>query len=125
MGLTPEEAHCAVRFSLGAGNTAEEIDYVLNALRELLTETRGTGILNALLIGYMPHAGEIAGRPNGVLVSDTGHAGMWTGGMVDMTHAGQKYIRCAGSLGWGFPGSLGVKCALPDRPVVCFAGDGL
>jgi len=35
-----------------------------------LTETRGTGILNALLVGYMPHAGEIAGRPNGVLVSD-------------------------------------------------------
>jgi GTP-binding protein len=37
---------------------------------QFLTDTRGTGILNALLIGYMPHAGEIAGRPNGVLVSD-------------------------------------------------------
>ena len=61
---------------------------------------------------------------NGVLVSDTGHAGMWTSGMVDITHAGQRYIRCAGSLGWGFPGSLGVKCALPDRPVICFTGDG-
>lgn len=62
--------------------------------------------------------------PNGVLVSDTGHAGMWTGGMVEMTHPAQRYIRCAGSLGWGFPGSLGVKCALPDRPVICFTGDG-
>jgi len=62
--------------------------------------------------------------PNGVLVSDTGHAGMWTGGMVEMTHPGQRYIRCAGSLGWGFPGSLGAKCALPDRPVICFTGDG-
>jgi GTP-binding protein len=37
---------------------------------QFLTDTRGTGILNALLIGYMPHAGEIAGRPNGVMVSD-------------------------------------------------------
>jgi GTP-binding protein len=37
---------------------------------QFLTDTRGTGILNALLIGYMPHAGDIAGRPNGVLVSD-------------------------------------------------------
>jgi GTP-binding protein len=37
---------------------------------QFLTDTRGTGILNALLIGYMPYAGEIAGRPNGVMVSD-------------------------------------------------------
>jgi GTP-binding protein len=37
---------------------------------QFLTDTRGTGILNALLIGHSPHAGEIAGRPNGVLVSD-------------------------------------------------------
>ncbi len=39
MGLTPEEAHCTVRFSLGSGNTGEDIDYVLDAIRELLTET--------------------------------------------------------------------------------------
>ena len=37
---------------------------------QFLTDTRGTGILNAMLIGHRPHAGEIAGRPNGVLVSD-------------------------------------------------------
>ena len=61
---------------------------------------------------------------DGVLVSDTGHAGMWTGQMVDITHPGQRYIRCEGSLGWGLPGAMGVKCALPDRPVVCFTGDG-
>ncbi|MCC7485585.1 MAG: thiamine pyrophosphate-binding protein [Burkholderiales bacterium] len=60
---------------------------------------------------------------NGVLVSDTGHAGMWTGQMVDLG-AGQRYIRCEGSLGWGLPGAMGVKCALPDRPVVLFTGDG-
>jgi len=61
---------------------------------------------------------------NGVLVSDTGHAGMWTSQMVDLTKPGQRYIRCAGSLGWGLPGAMGVKCALPDRPVLCFTGDG-
>ena len=37
---------------------------------QFLTETRGTGILNTLLLGYRPCVGEIAGRPNGVLVSD-------------------------------------------------------
>ena len=61
---------------------------------------------------------------NGVVVSDTGHAGMWTGQMVDITKPGQRYIRCEGSLGWGLPGAMGVKCALPDRPVLLFTGDG-
>ena len=59
-----------------------------------------------------------------MLVSDTGHAGIWTGSMVDLNHAGQGYIRCAGSLGWGLAAAMGAKCALPDRPVVCFSGDG-
>ena len=61
---------------------------------------------------------------NGVLVCDTGHSGIWAGTMVDFTKPGQRLIRCAGTLGWGFPGAMGVKCAFPDAPVVCFAGDG-
>ncbi len=60
----------------------------------------------------------------GVLVCDTGHSGIWCGAMVDFTKPRQRLIRCAGSLGWAFPGALGVKCALPDTPVICFAGDG-
>jgi GTP-binding protein len=37
---------------------------------QFLNDTRGTGLLNTILIGYTPYAGEIPGRPNGVLVSD-------------------------------------------------------
>jgi len=59
-----------------------------------------------------------------ILVADTGHAGIWTGSMVDLNHPGQDYIRCAGSLGWGLSGAIGVKCALPNRPVISFSGDG-
>jgi acetolactate synthase-1/2/3 large subunit len=59
-----------------------------------------------------------------LLLSDTGHSGMWTGGMVDLNRSGQQYIRAAGSLGWGLPASLGAKLALPDRPVLLFTGDG-
>ena len=59
-----------------------------------------------------------------VLVSDTGHSAIWTGTMVVMTDPGQTYVRAAGSLGWGFPASLGAKCAAPERPVICFTGDG-
>ncbi|MFQ6030220.1 MAG: thiamine pyrophosphate-binding protein [Dehalococcoidia bacterium] len=59
-----------------------------------------------------------------VLVTDTGHSGIWTGTMVDAKSQNQIFLRCAGSLGWAFPAALGAKCALPDRPVVCFTGDG-
>jgi acetolactate synthase-1/2/3 large subunit len=59
-----------------------------------------------------------------LLVSDTGHSGIWTGTMVDLKHPGQSYIRCSGSLGWGLPAAMGAKCAQPDRPVLCFCGDG-
>ena len=61
---------------------------------------------------------------NAMLVSDTGHAGIWTGAYIDLNHPGQDFIRAAGSLGWALPAALGAKCALPDRPVVAFTGDG-
>jgi acetolactate synthase-1/2/3 large subunit len=59
-----------------------------------------------------------------ILVSDTGYSAIWTGTMVNLNCIGQSYVRCAGSLGWAFPASLGAKCAAPDRPVICFTGDG-
>ena len=59
-----------------------------------------------------------------ILVSDTGHAGIWTASHIELHHPGQTFIRAAGSLGWGLPASLGAKCAQPDRPVICFTGDG-
>lgn len=62
--------------------------------------------------------------PGAIVVSDTGHSGMWTGQMIELNKPGQRYIRCAGSLGWAFPASLGVKCAQPERTVLCFTGDG-
>ena len=42
---------------------------------ELLTDTRGTGIMNRLFHSYAPHKGPIQGRRNGVLIStDQGDA---------------------------------------------------
>jgi acetolactate synthase I/II/III large subunit len=60
---------------------------------------------------------------NGIVVVDTGHAGMWMGGMYDLTSPRQSYMRSAGHLGWAFPAGLGAKCACPDRPVITFTGD--
>jgi len=61
---------------------------------------------------------------NAILMADTGHAGIWTGTMVELKHASQSYIRAAGSLGWSLPAAIGAKCGAPERPVVCFTGDG-
>lgn len=62
--------------------------------------------------------------PSAILVADTGYSSIWTCSLVDLTRAGQTYIRAAGTLGWAFPASLGAKCAAPERPVLCFTGDG-
>jgi acetolactate synthase-1/2/3 large subunit len=61
---------------------------------------------------------------NGIVVADTGYSGIWTGTMINLNHPGQSFIRAAGSLGWGFPAALGAKCGAPERPVVCFTGEG-
>ena len=58
-----------------------------------------------------------------IVCVDTGHAGMWMGGMYDLRTDKQSYMRSAGHLGWAFPAGLGAKCGAPERPVVTFTGD--
>jgi acetolactate synthase-1/2/3 large subunit len=60
---------------------------------------------------------------DGIVLVDTGHAGMWMGGMYDLRKDTQSYMRSAGHLGWAFSAGLGAKCASPERPVVVFTGD--
>lgn len=63
--------------------------------------------------------------PNGALVVvDTGHSGVWAARNLYLDRRGQGLLRAAGSLGWSYPASLGAKCATPERPVICFCGDG-
>ena len=58
-----------------------------------------------------------------IVLADTGHSGMWMGGMYDLSHPDQSYMRSAGHLGWAFSAGLGAKCAAPERPVLTFNGD--
>lgn len=69
---------------------------------------------------------EIGGAlpPDGAVVVDTLQASIWSGSFMPLKGASQRFVRCAGSLGWGFPAAIGAKCALGNRPVVCFTGDG-
>jgi acetolactate synthase-1/2/3 large subunit len=58
-----------------------------------------------------------------VVVLDTGHSGHWSGQHLRLG-PGNTLIRAAGSLGWAVPAGIGAKCAVPDREVVVFTGDG-
>jgi len=72
--LSSRRGQTARMVNNGFGRVRLEFEVPSRALigfrSRFLTETRGSGILNALLLGHRPYAGEIAGRPNGVLVSD-------------------------------------------------------
>ena len=59
-----------------------------------------------------------------VVVVDTGHSGVWGASHIDLRSPEQRFVRAAGSLGWALPAAIGAQCAVPDRPVVCFTGDG-
>jgi acetolactate synthase I/II/III large subunit len=61
---------------------------------------------------------------DGAVVVDTLQASIWAGSMIDLRTSGQIFVRCAGSLGWGLPASVGAKCGLRERTVICFTGDG-
>jgi cysteine sulfinate desulfinase/cysteine desulfurase-like protein len=42
MGLSAEEAHCALRLSLGSGNNEEDARYALHVLGEIIRESRSS-----------------------------------------------------------------------------------
>jgi acetolactate synthase-1/2/3 large subunit len=58
-----------------------------------------------------------------MVVTDTGYAAAWSGAFMDLP-VGKNFLACEGSLGWAFPAALGAKCAVPERPVVAWCGDG-
>ena len=42
MGLSDEDAHCAIRMTLGVGNTEEDVDHVLESLQQVIGERQST-----------------------------------------------------------------------------------
>ena len=91
---------------------------------EIEVEPRRASTAKPVTVERLCRELESALHEDAMLVADTGHSGIWTGTLVGLNGAGQDYIRAAGSLGWSFPAAIGAQCALPDRPVICFCGDG-
>ena len=97
----------------------DELTAVTRARKQELAHTRWDTIHAAALCREVSKA-----LPDdAILVADTGYSAIWSATMIPMKQS-QSYYRAAGNLGYAFPASIGVKCGAPDRPVVCFCGDG-
>jgi acetolactate synthase I/II/III large subunit len=61
-----------------------------------------------------------------VLIADGGFAAHWAGLLYDAKRPGRGFVPDRGfaSIGYGLPGAIGAKLAVPDRPVVALTGDG-
>jgi acetolactate synthase-1/2/3 large subunit len=124
------DAKTTVRRMIEAVQEKRENKAWIDRARQLLTEWRKefepllNSSANPIRVERLCKEISKAFPADGILVSDTGYAGIWTGTMIDFNHPGQTYIRAAGSLGWAFPAAMGAKCGAPDRPVICFIGDG-
>ncbi len=72
--LGPRKGEMVKMASHGYGRTRLEFKVPSRGLiglrSEMLTETRGTIIMNSIFEGYMPYQGEIPQRPSGALIAD-------------------------------------------------------
>lgn len=102
----------ATRVRPGAGQWEE----VLGGLREAVAAQPPLPLLPEIR-AVLP--------PEGILAADVHALGYATFNEFPVTEPRRFLYPCIGiALGHAFPSSLGAKVACPDRPVVCFAGDG-
>lgn len=108
----------------------KEVQSMVAAWREAfqnLARNRGTpGALNPYFIFHVLNTLIDA---EDLVVADTGYMGAYAAALIDIKKPGRKYLRTAGSLGWGFPASLGAQIAINHRTdtkgrVICITGDG-
>ena len=94
----------------GAKQRARWIEEIAALRREWYTKYDPMLELNAAPIHPARICNELTRHvpDNAIVVVDTGHAGMWMGGMYDLRVPSQSYMRSAGHLGWAFP--AGTRC---------------
>jgi GTP-binding protein len=72
--LGPRKGEMTKMHNHGSGRVRMEFRVpsrgIIGLRSEMLTETRGTIVMNALFDGYIPYQGEIPQRPTGALISD-------------------------------------------------------
>ena len=74
------------------------------------------GEIMAWLEANMPH--------DIVYTNGAGNFSVWVHRFHQYRKLGAQLAPTSGSMGYGFPAALASKIAQPERPVICFAGDG-
>ncbi|MBI4591083.1 MAG: thiamine pyrophosphate-binding protein [Candidatus Rokubacteria bacterium] len=88
--------------------------------KRALTESGRTPIPPLALV----HAVAESLPPDGVIVDESISSGGGLRELLRCRDAQSFYGLRGGGIGWGLPAALGVKLALPHRPVVALVGDG-
>ena len=121
----------AVRAKLGAAASAAAQARLAAEMRVAATERR------ALLAEAEAAAAIVPIRPlallaaigaalpaDAVVVEETISSGRGLHRLLRTDDPQSFFGLCGGGIGWGLPAAVGVKLALPDRPVVALIGDG-
>lgn len=101
----------------------DEVQKLVKTWRDSISELRNSDARPVRPERLMKEVGD-AIPDDALVVVDTGHTAMWAVQQLWMNSKKWDFIRCAGSLGWGFPAAIGAKCGVPERPVICLTGDG-
>lgn len=62
--------------------------------------------------------------PEAILTNGAGNYAIWANRHFAYRGLGTQLAPTSGSMGYGLPAAIAAKLRHPDRPVVCFAGDG-
>ena len=62
--------------------------------------------------------------PEAILTNGAGNYAIWANRHFAYRRPGTQLAPASGSMGYGLPAAIAARLRHPDRPVVCFAGDG-
>ncbi len=62
--------------------------------------------------------------PDTIVTNGAGNYTIWVQRFLRYRSFGSQIAPTSGSMGYGLPAAVGAKRVRPDRPVLCFAGDG-
>ncbi|MBT5664345.1 MAG: thiamine pyrophosphate-binding protein [Rhodospirillaceae bacterium] len=120
------------------------VDRFAAAVRDSVAEdnSRWTGWLETARAGYLENLKPTEGLPGavdmarviddiqsrvgetGIIVSDAGNFSGWAQRFYRYGVYPSQVAPTSGAMGYGVPAAIGARLACPNRPVVCFVGDG-
>src|SRR5262249_40558359 len=62
--------------------------------------------------------------PDAIVTNGAGNYCAWVNRFYAYRGFKTQLAPCSGSMGYGLPAAIAAKLVHPDRPVICFAGDG-